>query len=367
MVAFPLVKQLTAIAAIWLVAVLPALADTVLTQDGQRLEGALNLRADGIQIGTTFVQLKDLREATRDLKETAAPKNELARLTADLMVVGQPSAMSLNGTLIAGRVTAIDDTKVSLENQPPQFFLSIGNTAAVFFTAMSYRQLDALRSRNTGVLLKGGDFFEGRLLGLKDGRVVLESVLFGRKSFAVGTESEALWIRPGVDLSSVRTRNGSVILAKSVALTPDGVEISQPPLRQYRIPQADLVQFRRGNAADIVTLAWSRIDQANPEEKIVLLTPVAYVPRMLELRELVARKEPAVNLAQAKWAVDKKRGDIQAANDAARASPISCDGCGPSAPIISALNQSPHKANQLRQKQAAVRRVRAELIVGDGR
>ena len=114
MVAFPLVKQLTAIAAIWLVAVLPALADTVLTQNGQRHEGALTLRADGIQIGTTFVQLKDLREATRDLKETAAPKNELARLTADLMVVGQPSAMSLNGTLIAGRVTAIDDTKVSI-------------------------------------------------------------------------------------------------------------------------------------------------------------------------------------------------------------------------------------------------------------
>ena len=373
MVAFPLVKQLTAIAAIWLVAVLPALADTVLTQNGQRLEGALTLRVDGVQIGATLVALKDLREVTRDLKDTSAPQDELARLTSDLMVVGQPSAMSLNGTLIAGRVTAIDDTKVSIENQPPQFFLSIGNTAAVFFTAMDYRQIDVLRSRNTGVLLKGGDFFEGRLLGLKDGRVELESVLFGRKSFAVGTEAEALWIRPPkIDPAAytVRTRNGSVILAKSVSLTPDGVEISQPPLRKYGIPQADLVQLRRGNAADIVTLAWSRIDQANPEEKIVLLTPVAYVPRMLELRELVARKEPAVNLAQAKLRKverelmgDEERNGIKAAYDAARREydQLRQVWSQRNSDYLRDKSIARTKANQLRQKQAAVRRVQAEM------
>ena len=80
MVAFPLVKQLTVFAAIWLVAVLPALADTVLTQNGQRLEGALTLRADGVQIGATLVALKDLREVTRDLKDTSAPQDELCLL-----------------------------------------------------------------------------------------------------------------------------------------------------------------------------------------------------------------------------------------------------------------------------------------------
>ena len=57
-------KQLTAIAAIWLVTVLSVLADTVVTQDGQRHEGALTLQADGIQIGTTLVPLKD-GDATR--------------------------------------------------------------------------------------------------------------------------------------------------------------------------------------------------------------------------------------------------------------------------------------------------------------
>ena len=360
-------KQFTAIAAIWLVTVLSVLADTVVTQDGQRHEGALTLQADGIQIGTTLVPLKDLREATRTHKETAARQDELTRLTADLMAVGQPGALSWNGTLVAGRVTAIDDTKVSLENQPPQLFLSTGNTAAVFFTAMSYHQLDALRSRNAGVLLKGGDFFEGRLLALKDGRVELESILFGRKSFAVGTEAEALWIRPPkVDSAAytVHTRNGSVILAESVALTPDGVEINQPPLRRHRIPLADLVQLRCGNAADVVTEAWNRIDQAKPEEKAVLLASVANVGRMLDLRAQVARQQPALKLAQAKMdLVDKKRGNIRAANDAARREydQLRRVWSQRNGDYLRVKSIARTKASQLRQKQAAVRRVQDEM------
>ena len=38
-------KQFTATAAIWLVTVLSVLADTVVTQDGQRHEGTLTLQA----------------------------------------------------------------------------------------------------------------------------------------------------------------------------------------------------------------------------------------------------------------------------------------------------------------------------------
>ena len=359
-------KQFTAIAGILLWAALSVQGDTVITQDGQRHEGALTLQAGAVKIGTALVPLKELREFTRDQPEAVAPKDELARLTAGLMAIGQPAALSWNGTLIAGRVTAIDDTKVSLENQPAQLFLSTGNLAAVFFTAISYHQLEALRSRNAGVLLKGGDFFEGRLLGMKDGRVELESILFGRKSFGIGTEAEVLWIRPPkVDPAAytVRTRNGSVILAESVELTADGVEIDQPPLRQHRIPLADLVKLQRGNAADVVTLAWSRIDQAKPEEKTVLLASVATVGRLLVLRAQVARQQPALKLAQAKFElVDKKRGDIVEANDVARREydQLRQDWTQRNGDYRRVKTIARTKANQLRQKQAAVRRVRAE-------
>ena len=360
-------KQPAVIAGMLLWTALSVQGDTVITLDGQRHEGALALQAGAVKIGTALVPLKNLSEITRDQPKAAASKDELARLTAELIAVGQPGALSWNGTLIAGRVTAIDDTKVSLENQPPQLFLSTGNTSAVFFTAMSYHQLDALRSRNAGLLLKGGDFFEGHLLGLKDGRVELESILFGRKSFAVGTEAEALWIRPpkvGPAAYTVHTRNGSVILAESVALTPDGVEINQPPLRRHRIPLADLVQLRCGNAVDVVTQAWSRIDQAKPEEKTELLASVANVGRMLDLRAQVARQQPALKLVQAKMdLVDKKRGDIRAANDAARREydQLRQVWSQRNGDYLRVKSVARTKANQLRQKQAAVRRVRAEM------
>ena len=108
-------KQLTAIAAIWLMTVLSVLADTVLTQNGQRLEGALTLRADGVQIGATLVPLKDLREVTRDLKDTSAPQDELARLTADLPARDgghtRDSVAEAVGALMAG-IELVDDRYV---------------------------------------------------------------------------------------------------------------------------------------------------------------------------------------------------------------------------------------------------------------
>ena len=74
---------------------------------------------------------------------------------------------------------------------------------------------------------------------------------------------------------------------------------------------------------------------------------------MLDLRAQVARQQPALKLAKAKMdLVDKKRGNIRAANDAARRDTISCGRFGPSATAtICVSNQSPvRKASQLRQK-----------------
>ena len=363
----PPVKHVFAIIGLLLCAVQGVQGDVVVTQAGQRHEGKLTLQSGAVKIGTTVVALRELREFIRTQPAPTAPTDELTRLTANLWVVRQPAALSWNGTLITGRVTPVDDTKVSFRESTAGFVLSTANTAAVFFTPMAYHQLEALRSRGPGVLLKGGDFFEGRLLGLRDGRVEIESILFGRKSFAVGSEAEALWLRPPkAEAASftVRTRNGSVILAGSVVLTADGVEINQPPLRKHRIPFAELVQLQQGNAVDVVTMAWRRVDQAKPEEKTVLLASVANVGRMLDLRSQVNRQSPALKLANEKLQLaDKKRTDIRAANEAARREydRLRRVWSQRNGEYLRIKAGARNKANKLRQKQAAVRRVRAEM------
>ena len=300
-------KQFNAIATISLVAVLLAQADTVLTQGGQSYEGVLTLQADGIAIGATFVPLKDLREATRDLKEIAAPKNELARLTADLMAVGQPSAMSLNGTLIAGRVTAIDDTKVSIENQPPQLFLSIGNTAAVFFAPLSLGQAEELRNRKPGIMLRSGDFVEGKPIGVHDGKIEIESILFGRMTYRVGVEVVALWLnKPQADPEqyAIGTRSGDLILSDKINVELGALVVNQVPLRNYRINQSEISSIQKGKVADVLTLAWQKLDRATPEKRAQLMTNVENLGRSVQLRgelQVIELKltEARASLAQA--------------------------------------------------------------------
>ena len=93
-------------------------------------------------------------------------------------------------------------------------------------------------------------------------------------------------------------------------------------------------------------------------------------PRMLELRELVARKEPAVNLAQAKLRKverelmgDEERNGIKAAYDAARREydQLRQAWSQRNGDYLRVKSIARTKASQLRQKQAAVRRVRAEI------
>jgi hypothetical protein len=117
---------------------------------------------------------------------------EIKRLTT---VVAQAGALSWDGSFIARKVVAMDDTKVSFEGGQKKEWLSTVNTAAVLFGPMSLSQANKLKAKRPGVLLASGDFIEGTFKSLANGTVVVDSVLFGRKSYPVGTEAVALWLR----------------------------------------------------------------------------------------------------------------------------------------------------------------------------
>lgn len=125
---------------------------------------------------------------------TAYNKNlrEIKRLTTG---VAQAGALSWDGSFIARKVVAMDDTKVSFEGGQKKEWLSTVNTAAVFFGPMSLAQANKLKAKRPGVLLASGDFMEGTFKSLANGTVVVDSVLFGRKSFRVGSKAVALWLR----------------------------------------------------------------------------------------------------------------------------------------------------------------------------
>ena len=271
-----------------------AQADTVVTRNGRTLEGRIELEAKGgLKIGGVSVPLTDLKLASfKQATQQKAPatKDELARLTDGLWALKQGGALSWDGSFIARKVVAMDDTKVSFAGAPRELFLSTVNTAAVFFKPVTLGQAFELKGRKPGVLLASGDFVEGNLKSMADGAVVMDSILFGRKSYMAGTEAVVLWLRepkPTASRFTLRTRDGSMLLVKEPLLKDGALILNGSPFRNYRIARDQLVEIRNEDATDVLTLAWAKVNNAPPEKRAMLQASVANVGRTLELRKQI--------------------------------------------------------------------------------
>ena len=299
----------------------PGHADVLVKRDGTRLEGSVTFNAGTLQVGRDKLPLAEVAEVQWAIPAAAAPKDELARLTAELMALPRTGALTRNGSFIAGAVEAVNDTKVTFANQPAHLFLSTQKTAALFFAPVSFHLAHQLRNRKPGLLLASGDYFEGELRQLHDGRVEMQSILFGRKTFAVGTEALALWLgAPKVDAThfSVQTRDGSVLRAEKIDVQPAGVLVDQPPVRRHRFPLGELAALRRGGP-DALTAAWQRIDQADPADKARLLTSLANVDRILQVRRQLSVTSPQLKAAIAAAAkADTLRNALKVRGDTAK-------------------------------------------------
>ena len=177
-------------------------ADTVTTRAGATLQGRIELKTNGLlQIGDKEVSLADLLKAEfkadpqEPEKSPDTQPDESKQLTSGLWAVQQSGALTWDGSFIARKVVAMDDTKVSFENLPKELFLSTFNTSAVFFGPISLEHAYRLKGKRQGILLASGNFVEGNLKSVAEGIVVLESVLLGRKSYTVGAEALALWLQ----------------------------------------------------------------------------------------------------------------------------------------------------------------------------
>ena len=301
-------------------------ADTVTTRAGATLQGRIELKTNGLlQIGDKEVSLADLLKAEfkadpqEPEKSPDTHPDELKQLTSGLWAVQQSGALTWDGSFIARKVVAMDDTKVSFEGAPKELFLSTVWTAAVFFGKASLAHAFKLREQQKpGVLLASGDFVEGSLKSVANGTLLVDSVLFGRKSYAVGAEAVALWLQkpePVAEHFTLRTRDGSMLLVKQLAFKDGALILNGSPFRNYRIGREDLIEIRNGGAVDVLTLAWAKVDNAPPEKKPMLLATVGNVGRILHLRKQVQMHE--VNLKGAMKLLAQAEA-ARVANDANR-------------------------------------------------
>ncbi len=276
-------------------------ADTLVTRDGRTLEGRLSFLPNALKVGETAVPLTQIRRAERTQTQAPQPQDAFDRLTAGLMAIDTAGALSRSGTFIAFPVVGMDDTKVTFQGDLKEVQLSTANTALIAFGALSYMQTETLRRHAPGVLLAQGDFIEGRNLQITNGRVQLDSILFGRKSFAIGSEAKAVWLQlPKADANQycIRLREGSVILTSKFTMEAKAIVFNQVPMRGFRVPTEAVLTLQYGEVEDLLTQAWHKVQRTPDQEKPLLLAQVQNISRLLEVRSQLAVLTPRLEAAQ---------------------------------------------------------------------
>jgi len=200
--------------------------------------------------------------------------------------------LTWNGSFIGAPVATADDTSVTFAEPHKGFALSTVNAARIYFRGLSAARAAKLEPKRPGVLLINGDFIDGEFKGISDGRVHLNSVLFGLKSYDINFEALAVSLRdsaPSAAKFLVKSRAGSALLAQSVAVKDGALEVTGAPLTGLRIAGEQLEEFKCGAGTALFEEIAGKVlvrDTANDRQTY---TDIANARRTREESERMAR------------------------------------------------------------------------------
>ena len=279
-------------------------ADVVTTVGGESLQGTVTFReGDALEMASESgekerISLADL--ASLDLAFDGPP-----------WLIGGSGVLTANGSFLSRPVIKMDGKVVTFAEQEDSLLLTRQHTAALFFQPLRSRDAEALRFNREGIFLRGGDFMGGAVLGLEDGRVTVDSLLLGRKSFSVETEAIAVILRAPVAVEqegwSLFLADGSRLRSREIALTESGVLLNESPYRNHQIMKVELRGIRREGGQPILDVFRERWMSLEPESPLAAAALGENVP-MAELVEALAaigeeraKQEAARNAAKADW------------------------------------------------------------------
>ncbi len=152
-----------------------------------------------------------------------------------------PRIVLRDGTIIADHFRGVDDTAVTLSPEKKGLRVLTRHVARLEFRPLdSAEEFPAGRG---GVLLSNGDFVDGEFQCVTNGRVLLGSVLFGRRSLEIGRKVAAVVLREASASPAAfeaRTLDGSVWRSRATRVEADGLVVDTALLGPWRIPTAEL-------------------------------------------------------------------------------------------------------------------------------
>jgi len=168
-----------------------------------------------------------------------------------------PGVMLVDGSILARKVQAADDSSITFGKTSSPVSLSAINVARVFFNSLTSENLGALQSNRTGLLLQNKDFIEGEFRSLKDNRIRLYSVLFGIKSFDQPKVLAAVLrnVKAIPAAYELITRDDSRLRLNQIAVSKDGLQVQGGILSGLKIAASDIIEIKAGYRPG--TQAWA--------------------------------------------------------------------------------------------------------------
>ena len=181
-----------------------------------------------------------------------------------------PGVMSWSGTFFAGYIESMDDTKVVMANAPTNLTLTVVNSSALLFQAVSSQQVQKLRGRKPGVLLRNGDYVEGKIKSIEADRIRFESVLFGLRQIDLNGEAAAALLDKPTSAKvpfSLHLRNGSRWLTSAATIDAGGITLPESFFGGRRVSRDQLIEIRYAPASDLLSDALLRWEEATVSQR----------------------------------------------------------------------------------------------------
>tara|TARA_B100000686_G_C16531273_1_gene832448 strand:- start:116 stop:781 length:666 start_codon:yes stop_codon:yes gene_type:complete len=142
-----------------------------------------------------------------------------------------------NGTVVARAFEDVSEARVRFAQSLEGLVVRGEDVARLVFSPLA--AVERIPNRRTGVLLRSGDFVDGEFAGLKDGRITISSVLFGKKEFVVEEEAVAVVLHPVRKRTAAfegHCADGSVLRVSGLKLAPAGERVDVPAACKFVVP-----------------------------------------------------------------------------------------------------------------------------------
>ena len=204
--------------------------------------------SDQLNLGTqTFVGLITTSRSD-DESCTATVDHVLVKAGSPPMESTSAGVQTRSGTFLAGDIQKADETQVLLRSRRGKnFTVALNDIARIFLRPVPLELSAGIGRGHSGVLLTSGDFYEGDFRGIKDGRVRVDSVVFGLKTFETN-ELLAISLHDIADDGkhiSVRTSDGSIYLPAKLSIENGRLQMQDDSAGPVSVSIRDIVEIRR--------------------------------------------------------------------------------------------------------------------------